>query len=1064
MGILSQGLDSRTVSGSIEVPGSPSADSVALERENFHDTETLAIVLEAPSSSQLRSSGQKLVRKIDRLSGATVVDPWSASAPSDFLQPDKALILVRLSERVYVASRNTVPKVETAIDSVTGQGVKASLLGAAVLNRELINEATESSHKSELVAIPLLIVVLLIIFRSVIAAALPLILGVSVITAGKGVLVALTALIDVDTLAVSSLSLIGLALGVDYSLVVVSRFREELANGCTVQEATEKTMVTAGRTAIMAGAIVVIGLTLITLIVPGGLLISVSASAAVAATLAVLSAVTLLPALLMLIGERVDKWRFGSGSGLPPVAGLVTRAIKRPVVVSVAVLVPLIALSIPALGLKTGPPDARSLSKDSPLTVQIEEFADDFGEGWMTPYVVLVESKDGPVTSPSHLAKIKKVQKQLANLDGVNWVVGPGALAADATTLSDDAVRGPGQVSRLSRGLTSTDRGIKSLKLGLGKASSASNQLAGGARSSEDGSRQLQSGLAQATASLGGLEQGLEKVRSSAGELQNGTSKVRSGNAKLKAAIGQAESGAASIAKPTSKVSAELKNVTAGLSALATQSQNAQAALEQARTALKAVPASTEQQAALSGVDAALGALSGIDPNTGAALQQDLTGITNSLRQLESGSQNSLSQARELALSADQLVSGLSSIQSSAGQLSSAAGAVETGSGKLKSAIGSAKNGSAKIRQGSQTLSSGAQSLTGGLSVLSGGTSRLSNELLSGEGSADKLSSGVGKLDRSVKRTDRKVKQQVAGSSKSKDRKSKRSGGKGSSKIDSRQAANSGYLTLASIAGSSKEQKRSVSFVISTATGGGAARMLVVPKEAIGNDSQKLRGQIEQVADRLNESGSASVSYGGPATALSDYDSITESRQLAVILGISLVTFLFLTALFRSVFLAAKAVVLNLLVVGVAFGVLALVAQGSSPLIGGSGYIYGIAFYMIYGTVFTLSMDYEIFIINRIREEYDRSGDNDAAVTAGINASAGIVTGAAVIMMAVFLAFAVLGVSGAQQLGIALSVAVLVDATVVRLLLLPATMRLFSRANWWIPKWLDRILPRIGNH
>ena len=111
--------------------------------------------------------------------------------------------------------------------------------------------------------------------------------------------------------------------------------------------------------------------------------------------------------------------------------------------------------------------------------------------------------------------------------------------------------------------------------------------------------------------------------------------------------------------------------------------------------------------------------------------------------------------------------------------------------------------------------------------------------------------------------------------------------------------------------------------------------------------------------------------------------------------------------------------------------------------------------------LFGLSMDYEVFLISRIREEYDRIGDNTEAVARGMAGTGRVITSGALIMIAVFLAFVASPVPSLKMLGLGLATAILVDATIVRLVLVPATMALLGKANWWLPGWLDRILPRL---
>jgi RND superfamily putative drug exporter len=143
-----------------------------------------------------------------------------------------------------------------------------------------------------------------------------------------------------------------------------------------------------------------------------------------------------------------------------------------------------------------------------------------------------------------------------------------------------------------------------------------------------------------------------------------------------------------------------------------------------------------------------------------------------------------------------------------------------------------------------------------------------------------------------------------------------------------------------------------------------------------------------------------------------------------------------------------------------AFGVLALGFVGDAPL-GGPGDLDGIMVLAIFGIVFGLSIDYEVFLLARMREGYQRTGTTAGAVEYGLRKTAGVITGAALIMTGVFVAFALSPIVSMRQLGLGLTTAVLLDATLVRLVLLPAAIKLCGRANWWLPGWLDRLLPRI---
>jgi putative drug exporter of the RND superfamily len=157
-------------------------------------------------------------------------------------------------------------------------------------------------------------------------------------------------------------------------------------------------------------------------------------------------------------------------------------------------------------------------------------------------------------------------------------------------------------------------------------------------------------------------------------------------------------------------------------------------------------------------------------------------------------------------------------------------------------------------------------------------------------------------------------------------------------------------------------------------------------------------------------------------------------------------------------------VIMNLLSVGAAYGCMVMVFQWGwgAGLIGVEpGPIEAWVPMMMFAVIFGLSMDYEVFLLSRIKEEYDRTGDNGTAVANGLAATARVITAAAAIMFCVFGAF-VLGADRSLKLfGFGLAVAVLLDATIVRLVLVPSTMELLGDKNWWIPRWLDRTLPRL---
>ena len=230
-----------------------------------------------------------------------------------------------------------------------------------------------------------------------------------------------------------------------------------------------------------------------------------------------------------------------------------------------------------------------------------------------------------------------------------------------------------------------------------------------------------------------------------------------------------------------------------------------------------------------------------------------------------------------------------------------------------------------------------------------------------------------------------------------------------------------------------------------------------------------------ELVQRLRDEGlpatGLDVNVGGFTAGSIDFSAYLGKRLPILIGSVLVLSFLLLMAVFRSLLVPLKAVIMNLLSVGAAYGVVVAIFQwgwGASLLgVGEPGPVEAWAPMMLFAIVFGLSMDYEVFLLSRMKEEFDRTGDNAGAVADGLAATARVITAAALIMVCVFGAFVLGNDRQLKLFGLGMAVAVFVDATIVRMILVPATMELLGNRNWWIPKWLDRVLPRInveGHH
>jgi RND superfamily putative drug exporter len=247
-----------------------------------------------------------------------------------------------------------------------------------------------------------------------------------------------------------------------------------------------------------------------------------------------------------------------------------------------------------------------------------------------------------------------------------------------------------------------------------------------------------------------------------------------------------------------------------------------------------------------------------------------------------------------------------------------------------------------------------------------------------------------------------------------------------------------------------------------------AGLIAVVP--ASSPQSQATEDLVNRLRDDVlpaaRERSGIDVKVGGVTASFVDQSENTAARLpifIAAVIGLS---FLLLLLVFRSPLIALKAGLMNLLSVGAAYGVIAFAAQG-----GWFGELLSIDTptpiapfipVMMFAILFGLSMDYEVFLLSRVQEEYLAHGRTHDAVADGLAHTARVITAAAAIMVVVFLGFLLADEVFLKLLGIGMATAVLVDATVVRMVLVPAVMQLMGRANWWIPRWLDRALPRFA--
>jgi putative drug exporter of the RND superfamily len=1003
----------------LQIPGTTSERAATLTERQFGGSIAMAILLQGPPE-EVERRGPELVRRLERIDGVQVLSPWAIGGARVLTEPPgQALLTLQVTKPFEQISDETTPEVQKVLSDFVQPPMKAELTGLAPLVRAINEASLDSLDQGELIALPVLLVFLLFVFRSPIAALIPALAGLFVTRIGTALMGLVNTSIEVDALALNMVTMIGLALGVDYSLLIVSRFREELAAGASVATAVEEAIGRAGRTVVFAGTALSVGMLGALFIAPGALLVSATMGVIVACLMAVLIALFAMPAGLALLGHNVNRWQFSLGSGENPWVRISQRALRKPGVAAFFVLLPLLALSAPALALDTGPPHVANLPPDNASRKSYEAFEKERGAGWSTPFEVTFKT-EGPITTTKRLEILKRFQEQAARQPGVDAVLGPAALlerTAVLRSLTRQISSGGEQVSRLERGLRLLLRGQDRLRNGLVTLSQGEDQLVQGLGQAADGSDQIASGVTAAAPQTKRLANGIQQTSDGAERIARNSRRARRGAQRL------------------------LDNMEELDKNLQDESSHADERL--------IVPLDRAQSA----VQSALRSLANVAPTTAAdpqfqrAKQQVQTALSE-LGPLRTNVSDYVTELETNATASKEILRGLKRLVNGLKQLSN-------GNARLASGIGRTSAGASRLTRGFDQLQTGTSALRDGLFVLLGGPDSGATALAGG---LDKATAGSTVIGRGIQRLlNSVVRVRVAN-----DRQLaqlRRSG------TDVGQASSSGYFVLAGIEGSQPQTQTNVSFATNARSGGNTARVIVVPKSGpFDNESVKLRSALDKETKDTSKQLGAEGIVGGPAVLLNDFDKSTTNRFPFLVLVLVLVTFLVLLIVFRSPVLAFCAVVLNMVTVGAAVGVLIICFQTDPPLLGGPGYLDAIALSGIFAIIFGLSIDYEVFLISRLLEGHALTGTTDGAIQYSLEKTATIITGAAFIMAGVFLAFAISPVTNTRQFGIGLTVAVLLDATVVRLILLPALIKLFGERTWLVPTWLDRILPRFPTH
>jgi RND superfamily putative drug exporter len=1061
LGIVGANVEGRLDPTTLDIPGTDSSRANQLVAEHFGDSAPFVILLRGPAAA-LDRQGPELIRALRRDPKATTLSPWDRGNVSQLRPgPRRALILADFHVDVKTAVNDTVDQVESAIEAEIRPPVRATQTSYATISRAIQDESIASSEQGELLALPFLLLVLLLVFRSPVAAAIPLGFGAVTVIASRGILHFFTSWFSIDAFALTVCTMMGLALGVDYALLMVSRFREELAAGRDPLTAAHITRRTAGRTTIFAGSTLLISMLVSIFVVPGPLLASLAGTVAMVVVLSVAVATLVGPALLVLVGPNINRWRIGAApNGSSRLMVLVGAALKRPALAAVLIGGVVLVLSAPAIALKTGPPSTEQLPQDAPARKDVELIADTFSPGYEAPYQVIAASSEGPITDARNLDALDRWQRRISRIPGVQLVIGPAQVSKRTkplqklgnATLSSGGNIGPvKQLGRLGRSLKVAAGGVEQLRGGISEASAGAGLLAQGSDRVAEGAQMIANGLGRAAA-------GSQRATSALDQFASGAKRIY--EAQKQAAIGglQLKFGVRALGGPnlrvnglnrSRKVEKSLEeNTTTTLPRLLAP---AKAADEQLKAALVQLQGMTVGKtdpnyvAALEAVRQAAAAIGGTDPATGAPYAPEYAGLPAELEALQANLLEDLDNSKKVTDWLGSSLVNLEKLAKAADRLSEGLYRIQAGGRKL--ADGAAKLAAAgrSLGGGLTKLSSGAVALVAGIDRLSGGAEALEAGLAEAVDRSSPLQGGLNRIGVRVIAGKARIKHQV--------RRVRRA---------TPGLFNSGFFVLSELDGANPAAREAASGTIDLDSGQ-AASMTVISKFSFNTPgSIALNKRLNREAREFSDEAGLATGVSGGVAQVNEFSRVTRDRIPLIIAVITLVTFLILIVVLRSIPLAAIAVGLNLTTVAVAFGVLTLLFEVPAgwPL-GGNSYVDAVTAVMIFGVVFGLSIDYAVFLLSRMREHYDRSGDNAAAISYGLEKTARVITGAAAIMMAVFIAFGTASIAGLSQLGIGLTIAVILDATVVRIVLLPALMLLIGDRVWWLPRSLDRLLPKF---
>jgi uncharacterized membrane protein YdfJ with MMPL/SSD domain len=932
-------------------------------------------VTDAEPKQAIEASYAK-VKKLPHV--ASAVDPFSQQGQAQ-ISKDKQTAFIPVLLDVG-GSDLTDPIAQSVLDAGDpGRRAGMQVAVGGSVGSELSEPATESSEVVGLIAA---MIILAFTFGTFVAMGLPIVSAVFGLATGLTLIVLLGHVVTVPTIAPTLATMIGLGVGIDYALFLVSRHRSNRAQGMQVHESIALAVATSGSAILFAGTTVVIAL--LTLLVAGiPIVTSLGYSSAVAVVTAVLAALTLLPAVLSLVGAHIESAHLPSFLRPKPKGldggfwgGWARAVTTRPWWVAAGAVAFLIPLIVPFFSLNLGQEDVGATPKSTTERQAYDLMADGFGVGYNGPLLVAIKL-GSPAKPSSQYTSQKKQATSLQNQ--LEQEQKQGKTQKQQLTAQSNALnRQAQQLQQQQNQLEQQQGSLKAEQVRLESEANADKQEQAQLQATANRLEADQVALTKQITATG--SQARQIVRQGAKVTKQLTSVVR------RLGKNQAEQ---------RKVEAQLQRVKspserARLQARLRKLQKEETRLEhQLDTLVKQEQANREQSQALLAQAKSLREKEVSVANRAITLAHQAAALATDAVSLVKQKQALVQQASNLQVQAAKLQTQAANLQTQAAQL-------QTQQVKL---------------QGQQQTAQGQQQQAEQLK------SELTNELTKAGGDARGTDPRLVSLQDALADTD-------------------------------------GVEVVSPPRINNPDDAATISVIATTAPAATQTADLV----------KTLRSYtIPQATEGTN----LDAFVGGQTASYVDLANGISSRLLLVIVVVIGLSFCILLTAFRSLMFALQAAVANVLSVTAAFGVLTAVFQKGWGLsiVGldaprGTDPIASYVPLMIFAVLFGLSMDYQVFLISKIEQHRAEGGSDREAIRRGLAAGARVIVAAALIMMSVFGSFILNGDPTVKQFGVGLSVGVALAAMTV-LAFAPAVLVLSGLGAWWVPGWLDRILPHL---